>query len=44
MTGNKAFAELFGVKAGIGELVFIGERNKTRLRIGWARGDREFLG
>ena len=39
----KAFAELFDVQAGIGELLFIGERNNTRLHIGWARGDREFL-
>jgi hypothetical protein len=39
----KAFAELFGMQAGIGELLFIGERNNTRLHIGWARGDREFL-
>ena len=44
MTDYKAFAELFGVEAGIGELMFLGERENSRLYIGWARGDREFLG
>jgi hypothetical protein len=39
----KAFAELFGVQAGIGELVFLVKMDSIRIYIGWARGDRKFL-
>jgi len=39
----KAFAELLGVEAGIGEMAFVGENHGIRLHIGWARGDSKFL-
>jgi hypothetical protein len=39
----KALAELFGVEAGIGEMVFVREQDGIRLHIGWARGDSRFL-
>ncbi len=39
-----AFVRLFRVEVAVGRLASLGERDGTRLHVGWVRGDREFLG